>query len=320
MNNIIDLIQQSQTVVLVSHINPDGDAVGSLLALKTALSKLGKQVTAVLLNGTPAAFRFLDVQENEIQMSLPLEEGALYLILDASDLGRTGYYASFQSLKDNNHFAYIDHHPKGDLDKFVDACYHNENISSTSELVYQLIIDLGVKIDPHIADCILTGIYTDTGGFQHSNTSAQTLAVVSDLMQRGGRLEKIVQKITLSKSLVNLKLLGISLERLRLKKYGLAISYLQHEEIQELGGSNEELNGIIGQLNSLDNISACLFITEAVPNQIRGMLRSGSNSTLRVNRLAELLNGGGHPKASGFVLPGHLKKDSAGWHVLPKFE
>jgi phosphoesterase RecJ-like protein len=320
MNNIIDLIQQSQAVVLVSHLNPDGDAVGSLLALKAALLKLGKQATAVLLNGTPSAFRFLDVQDKEIQMSLPLKEGALYLILDASDLGRTGYYASFQALKANNHFAYIDHHPKGDLDKFVDACYYNENISSTSELVYQLIIDLGIKIDAHMAECILTGIYTDTGGFQHSNTSAQTLAVVSDLMQRGGKLEKIVQKITLSKSLINLKLLGLSLERLRLKKHGLAISYLQYEDIQELGGSNEYLNGIIGQLNSLDNISACLFITEAVRGQIRGMLRSGSNSSLKVNRLAELMSGGGHPKASGFVIPGHLKKDPAGWHILPKPE
>ena len=175
-----------------------------------------------------------------------------------------------------------------------------------------------MRITPRIATALLTGMYTDTGGFQYSNTSEETMQNAADLMRRGGRLNKIVQHISHQKSVAHLKLVGIALERLLVGWNGrCGISILTHADVLTAGAKDEDLTGVVNELNVLNGIDFVLLLTEMTPGEIRGSLRTSDSSRFNVARLARALGGGGHPRAAGFSLPGSLITSESGWRIEP---
>ena len=315
------LIEQADRIALISHINPDGDAVGSVSGLLLGLQSLGKEVTATLVHGVPEIFSFIPGSD-QVMTTLPSQDSFdLCLLLDANDLNRTGAMEEMRGIGKSGKLGGVDHHPKGDLAQYTKATMHDTDAASTTQIIYSLLLELGCKITPAIATALLTGLYTDTGGFQYSNTSNNALEVAADLMRHGGRLQKIVQEISHSKSLSGLKLLGFALERLKLTCNGrCAVSVVTHEDITTTGASSEDLGGIIGNFCSLPGIQVSLLLSELEPGIIRGSLRTGDQYSVNVSRLGKLLGGGGHPKASGFAINGSIVIENGTWKVVAQTE
>jgi phosphoesterase RecJ-like protein len=317
MHEVIKRVNDAKRIALVSHVYPDGDAVGSLVGLTLSLQGLNKEVYPVLFDGAPPIFHFLS-EAASISRTFPNPANVdIAIILDANDLSRTNFPEPLRELSKRGDLLVIDHHPRGDLLRLCSAHLHKTEASSTAELVYELISELDVKITPSIATALLTGIYTDTGGFQYQNTTTWTLDVASELMRRGAKLKTIVHEISNHKSVASLKLLGLALERMVITNDGrCTISVLTHKDISNCGGNHEDIVGIIGQLNVLPSVQICMLLIELEPGIIQGSIRTGENFKTNVSHLAKILGGGGHPRASGFTVRGHIVQQSNGkWRI-----
>lgn len=323
MQELIRLIREADQVYLITHVNPDGDAIGSLTALAVALEDSKKPVTAVLPSGVPPAFHYLESSLALHRKELPppvKNAAAVCIVLDAPDSARTGFPEVIAAYAAAGKLGFIDHHPSGDLNRLTPVSHHSVAASSTAELLHPLLTALELRLTPEICTALLTGIYTDTGGFQFSNTTTHTLELAAELMRRGAKLNTITQEITQHKTIANLRLLGTALERLRLSDNGkAAVSVLDHEDITRLKANADDTAGIVGQMNVLPESAFTLLLTEAEAGTIRGSLRSGNGPAgkkVNVGRLAKLLGGGGHPRAAGFLLSGNLSKTRHGeWKI-----
>jgi phosphoesterase RecJ-like protein len=319
MDLLSQAIKESQRIVVISHVHPDGDAIGSLLGLQLGLEQLGKEVEPALFSPVPDIFSFLPSGDKAIRQNIP-ENADLCIVLDMNDINRTGFEKEVRAYAEKGKVITIDHHPKGDLTRLSKAIFHDGSASSTAELIYRLCSTLGIRITRQIGTCLLTGIYTDTGGFQHPNTTSVTLDAASELMRRGAKLNLISQRISHTKTVAGLKLLGIALERLKIVRDGhCAISVLTQADLMKCGASSDDLEGIIGELNALPAVKMTMLLAETEPGFIRGSLRTGEGHSFSVGRLAKALGGGGHPKASGFSVSGKIHFDEAenSWQILP---
>ena len=300
MQELLKRIRAAERCVVVAHIHPDGDAVGSLVGLSLGLQQLGKQVTAVLADGVPSSFTFLAAHIPVVTEMPPYDAAhpALCISVDLADSGRTGFRDKVQEYAKAEMLGFIDHHPLGDLEKKTSAYYHTIHTSSCAELVYHVLQALEVRLTPPLATALLTGMYTDTGGFQYETTSTDTMEISAELMRRGARLQTIVEHTNGQKSIANLRLLGLAMERLSLTRNGnCAISFITREDIEKEGATADDASGIINQLNVLPGARLCMLLTEFEPGVIRGSLRSTDHPdkpALNVTPLAKLLGGGGH--------------------------
>ena len=315
MSEVSQRLSRANQVAVISHVHPDGDAVGSLSALTLALASLGKKVTPVLADAVPESFLFIGVSTGT---QLPgVEDVDLCVVLDAPDMSRTGRTEEIRAFAAAGKLVMIDHHPAGDLRKASLASIYNTEASSCAELLFDVIVDLGARITPEIATALLVGMYTDTGGFQQSNTTSRVLEQASELLKRGAKLQKIVHELHRHQSVAHLKLTGIALERIATFEKGMVTaSYLTHEDLVGVGAVSDDCTGIIGELNVLPGSQWALLIIEETPGNLRGILRTAEDSNLPVNRLARLLGGGGHPRASGFSLPGRIAQTAEGWQLV----
>lgn len=311
-----DILNTGDNFLLICHEQPDGDALGSLLALSEALEANGKKVSMVCCDAVPEVFSFLPGTER-IQSDFLIGNSEAIVLLDNGDLRRTGFPKRVLTAKEKNiPIVNIDHHPKNDLWKAATINYVDESSSSSSELVYDILCGLDWKITPKIATLLLAGIFTDTGGFHHTNTSEKVLNIVSDLLSKGAKLKLVSDKISNFHSVTRLKLWGIALNRMLInKKLGIVSSFLLRSEIEKLNASEDEVSGLINLMNSVPESKISLLLYEASDGNIRGSLRTES-SAIDVSALAKLCGGGGHKKAAGFSLRGKIEKIDNVWRVV----
>lgn len=323
MEAVSAAIQAAERCLIISHIHPDGDAVGSLVALSLGLQQLNKEVVPVLVDGVPQSFQYL-LADLEIQTELPAPpidpSQTLCITVDLADSHRTGEKEKIRAYSDFGRLAMVDHHPAGDMCHLAQAIYQDIDTSSCAELIYHLLISLGVRLTPAISTALMTGMYTDTGGFQFENTSRQTLEVGAELMKRGARLNTIVDQTTHQKSIAHLRLTGLALERLSLRRHNqIAISYLNYADLEAVNGKSEDIEGIVNQLNVLPGSKLTILLVESKPGRIRGSIRSNTNSNnkiINVTPLARLLGGGGHARASGFTIGGAFQTTNKHWQIV----
>jgi phosphoesterase RecJ-like protein len=184
--------------------------------------------------------------------------------------------------------------------------------------VYILARELGTRLTSTLSTALLTGMYTDTGGFQYGNSRNTTLTLASELLRRGARLDRIVQHIARQRSTAGLRLLGLALSRLTLTsdRKGV-VTVLALADLEACSATPEDAAGMVNSLNVLPEVAYCLFLSELESGTVRGTLRTTDGSQLDVARLAGLFGGGGHPRAAGFALPGHLTVTPTGWRIEP---
>ena len=208
----------------------------------------------------------------------------------------------------------MDHHPK--VADYSDLEIRDPYGSSTAEVIYDFLQANQIKINKNLANCILTGIITDTGNLLYESTSDKTIQIASEMITRGARFPKIIDSTWRNKSLGAMKIWGEAMKGLVInEKYNIAYSILTREMVENKGASEEELEGLSGFLNNLYGIKALLLLREDDNNRIKGSLRT-ADPNVDVSALAKYFGGGGHIRASGFSLDGQLVKTESGWKIL----
>lgn len=311
MREIIDTIRKSRTILILSHKNPDGDALGSSLGLALALRKTGKRVRCYSVNEIPPVFGFLP----GVEMFREEAERAAYdlvILLDCAALRRTGIEdirtlaASFGTL------VIIDHHPRTEVEEWPGAErreWIDEKKAATAVMIHELLGEMDIALDKDIATNLLTGIFTDTGGFQHNNTDEVALKAAAELMKKGPRIDKIAKSIFSSKNIAAIKLWGKALSRIETdRETGMVVSYVNRSDIEEAGASPDDLAGLVSLINTVSDAKFSLLLTEYDDQKIKGSLRSEEYKGVDVSEIARQLGGGGHKLASGFEMDGDLQK------------
>jgi phosphoesterase RecJ-like protein len=312
MQEVIQTIRESESILILSHKNPDGDALGSSLGLALALKGQGKTVRTFSVNEIPAVFQFLPGVEL-FRQEPEFVNYDLVLLLDCALFSRTGIDSLGRLIASFDRLAIIDHHPRTEVEKANEVhAWIDEKKSSTCVMVYELLAAMGSGMDKEIATCLLTGIFTDTGGFQHNNTDEATLKAAAELMKKGPRIDKIAKNIFQSKSLPAIKLWGTALSRIETNpQTGMAVSYVSRADIEAAGAKQEDLAGLVSLINTVSDAKFSLLLTEYDDHKLKGSLRSEEYTGVDVSQIAQSLGGGGHKLASGFEAEGDLRKNIA---------
>jgi bifunctional oligoribonuclease and PAP phosphatase NrnA len=304
-----NLVMAHDEIFLTTHKSADGDGYGSMLALAKVLERMGKRVHRVIADGAPLSLRFLSPGD-VVATQHDFVRKTLVIVLDSSELSRTGFERDIVQARENDLITIIniDHHQQVG-GSFGDVHLIDPEASSTAEIVYYFLTYNGVEIEMDVASCLLTGIFSDTGSFQHSNTSARVFGIAADLVGKGARLHKISKQMFTSKTLPSMRIWGEALSRVRIADdLGLAVSYLTWDDLQKFDATLEDVSGVVSVINTIPGIKASLLIVEAGDGLLKCSLRSEEGRGVDVSRLARLFGGGGHRLAAGFSIPGHIHK------------
>ncbi|WP_420400252.1 DHH family phosphoesterase [Flagellimonas sp.] len=306
ITTVKSILSQPQNIAIIPHKNPDGDAIGSCLALCFFLKDQGHKATVVAPNDFPKFLKWmpgcnsiLNYERENSQAKKVLEEATVVFTLDFNDLSRTGQLET--PLKEKKaDFIMIDHHqqPNG----YAKVTYSDVNMSSTCEMVYNFIEFLGAldSITPEIATNLYTGIMTDTGSFKYRTTSSRTHRVVADLMDKGASNMEIHQKVFDANSPSRLHLLGVALGNMViLPELKTAYITLSQEELDQYDFKKGDTEGFVNYGLTLEDINfAAIFIENKEEGIIKISFRSIGDFS--VNQFArEHFHGGGHDNAAG---------------------
>ncbi len=299
------LFLQAQRIVIISHRNPDADAIGANLALREALENLGKTVTSACVDSVPEDSAFLP-NAYSFQSTLSTDH-ELVVSVDCGSHEQLGFHLEHPMLLDRSQttLVNIDHHPSNDFFGAVNIVL--PETPSTCFILYHLFNSYGWEITPSMATALLHGLYYDTGCFMHPNTDAATLRVAARLKALGADQERIVKQQFHNSSISKLRLWGRALSRADLNKKSAVITAITEKDFQEEHGSLDDLSGVINYLNQVPEAKFCVLLAEDQKGNIKGSLRT-QRDDVNLSAVAGLFGGGGHTKAAGFTLPGRLKE------------
>ncbi len=287
-------IYQSQTIVLACHVNPDGDALGSMLGLALALLPLGKTVTCLSEDGVPAMLTFLPGAER-VQQATDQSAFDLALVVDSGDLPRVG--STIQPVIGRaGRVVDIDHHVTAGA--FGDVRVLDAQAASTAEIVYALLRTLQTPITPEIATCLFTGIITDTGSFRFQNVTPNTLQVAAALLEAGAPPAFISEHVFENRTFAATQLLGHALASLQKTSDSRIVwARITASDFAEVGATDQDTEGIVSYVRGVQEAEVGILFREMAGGGVRVSLRS--RDTVNVAEVAALFGGGGHRMASG---------------------
>lgn len=300
-DEIIDVINSFSSFLVTSHARPDGDALGSELAMYHVLHDMGKDVVVYNKDKTPAVYEFLPGSKN-ITHSLDSVSGFdVAVVLDCSDLARVGDEENrIGSIK---RIVNIDHHVS--VGTFSDLLLVDSTASSTGEIIYRLLKHMGVTITKEIATNIYAAIMTDTGSFCYSNTGVETFRVAADLVANGADSRHIAKNIYETKPVIQIRLMRDVLNTLEFYEGGKVGSvYVTQEMLLKEGALPEHTEGFVDIVRSIEGVAIALFYYETSPNRFKVSLRSKGSED--VEKIAGRLGGGGHVNASACRVEGDI--------------
>lgn len=306
--------QKAQNIVIISHRNPDADSVGSNLALRQILEEAGKTVTSACVDPVPKDIHFLP-GATTFQTSFNLRTTDLIICVDAGSTSQTGFLDRHpEILQSGKPIINIDHHPSNNG-------YGTTNLvipdaASATLVLFNLFKISGVKITPSIATCLLCGLYYDTGSFMHSNTDEQVYATADELMRSGADMRKIVKNMYKNRSIEQLRTWGKILDGMKVTPNNVVVSGITQEELETCHSTPSETSGIIDYLSTVKDARFAALLVEDGNGNIRGSFRTRKND-INLSEMAGMFGGGGHKKASGFTLPGELRKETV-WSIKEK--
>jgi phosphoesterase RecJ-like protein len=304
----VELIQRSTRPLLICHVYPDGDAIGSLLGLGLGLRALGKTPTLACEHPSPPKFSFLSGYDTIVN-TLDSDQFDLVIGLDSSDLARLGNVYDADRLH-GIPLVIIDHHATNLY--FGDVNLVDPTVASTAQLVLALLDHLGVPVEQDIANCLLTGITTDTVGFRTANVTPQVMKDTMRLMEAGASLSLVAQRSFNQRPLIELSLLARGLGRLE-AEHGLAYSEILLADRRACGYQGGGDVGLVGMLARTKEVHIAAVFVEKENNEVEVGFRADPGYD--VAQVALGLGGGGHAAASGCTVPGSLEAVKA--RVLP---
>ncbi len=291
LDNIIEEINNAKNIVILTHENPDGDAIGSSLAMYSALKQIGKNVD-VIIPEYPKTFEFLP-NSKEI-----LKEGKNYnydlaIALDCGDIKRLDGFSKY--FEDANVKISIDHH--GSNTMFADYNFVDPASPACSQILVIVLGALGVVIDKDIGTCLLTGIITDTGGFKYKGVTSETFEFVAELLNKGVNVSDVYKKVLQTVSRTRFSLMQIAINRLEFLEDGkLTFTYITKEDEQKVGAGNNDYDGIVEMGRDIEGVEVSIFLRET-DNGYKISLRS--NDYVNVSDICLMFSGGGHVRAAG---------------------
>jgi len=286
--------------MITSHIRPDGDGLGSGLALYWMLLSLGKEADVVLRDRVPPAYNVLPGSDRVLVQDDVTHRYDAAFIIECSDVDRPG----LPSLA-NQFVVNIDHHST--TEAFGDINWIDATSAAVGEMIYNLCKALGVEVTKEIAECIYTALLTDTGSFHFSNTTERTLKIASELVRRGVEPARISQALFYSYPFSKIKLMGRVLAAIERDESGrIAWVTMDRETMYEADACEEDADGIVNHALSVGDVDAVAFFKEISPGAYRVSLRSkGKNNVAKV---AERFGGGGHRNAAGCRIEGEFEE------------
>ncbi len=313
MNNrlekILDFIKRSRTILITSHRDPDGDSVGSQLALLELVESRGKSCRIINQSDLPCKYKFLDphgkVENLETVKDQKVVEAApdLVFVLDSTSISRVGQVEKL--IPPSAVLINIDHHP--DNEKFGAFNYVDVDASAVGEIIFSLLKVSGFPITPSVANQLYAAILSDTGRFKFSNTSSRCLRVCAELIESGADPKYVVNQIYFNHSLPFLKLLGSILSNPEIMAEGrICAMTVKCDLLSGLGVDPKEMEGVVNYSLFLKGVEIGLLFTEKENGKTKVNLRS--QNEFDVTKVARAFGGGGHRNAAGCTLKCSLKQ------------
>src|SRR6478609_250034 len=296
---VADAIRDHDRFVITTHENPDGDALGSLLAANLALEQLGKDTVMVLHGDAPLPNEYAFMQLGDLQRRWP--DDVAEQVLLAVDCANESRIADPEVLGRVPLSINVDHHH--DNTRFGQINVVVADASSTGEVLRDLFRELGVELTPDIAEALYIALVTDTGRFQYTNTTPKALRLAAELVDAGADVHRVFQGVYESVQFAKLKLLARALERAQIYDGGrLVVSYLLKDDFAEVGAEEPFSEGIIDHLRSVEGSEMVALIREPPRDEgpARRISLRSSHDEVDVSAVAREMGGGGHRQAAGF--------------------
>jgi bifunctional oligoribonuclease and PAP phosphatase NrnA len=297
LEQVLDNIKKRSEFLLTSHARPDGDAVGSLLALSGILHKMGKTAEIVMSDSVPVIYKPLPYSDTIIHAAEVNGRYEAAILLECDSVQRTRLQGLEQHFLIN-----IDHHvtakPFADIN-WIDPC-----ACATAEMVYRLGKAAGVRITPDIATCLYTAVLTDTGSFCYSPTNAHTFELARQLAEHGADPARVAQNVYFSNPTSKMRLLGAALSKLH-REGPITWMTVTREDMDKCGALEEDCEGLVNYALGIAGVEVAMFFRELSNHRVRVSMRS--KGAVNVSSIAEKFGGGGHQCASGFSVEGPLE-------------
>ncbi|MFH1284363.1 MAG: bifunctional oligoribonuclease/PAP phosphatase NrnA [Candidatus Peregrinibacteria bacterium] len=296
-------VNKAEKILIISHRKPDSDTLGSALCLKIWLEKEGKDVTLACCDKPSGAFSFMPGIDSFTDEFSPADFD-LMIIVDVGASHMTNFHLKYADIFECGvPVVNIDHHASNDN-------YGNINIvdptaSSTTLILYRMLKYFGVNFDSKMATCLLTGIYGDTGSFMHSNTNKEVFEAAAELMKSGACVAKISGALFNTNTVPALRLWGRVFENSYITADDVVMSVIKDADYDEVGAGPENLSGVVDYLSMVPGVKFAALINEDRKGNLKGSLRT-RHAGVDVSRIASVFGGGGHSKASGFIVKGKL--------------
>jgi phosphoesterase RecJ-like protein len=303
----VELVRRHRRFLLTTHVRPDGDGLGSILALGEVLRLQGKEVQLVIPSTLPSRYAFLDPEKRIEVFSKPGDRwrnAEVVIIMDTGTWNQMGDFGPFLRQLSAVRVV-IDHHQTQDdlgAMRFIDA-----GAEATGRLAHQAILALGRTLPLTSAEALLVALAMDTGWFRHGNTTAATLHLAAELVQAGARPDFLYDQLFENNSLPSLKLRGLMLERLQVTHGGqVGYSEIRQSDYVASGATPQDTEDLVNYTRSVAGVEVGLFFMEQPKGGVKVSFRS--RSRVDVARLAERFGGGGHRRAAGAVVQATLEE------------
>ena len=311
MKQIVSHLKYSRSLLVATHINPDGDAIGSLISMGLALEALGKQISLHCASPIPAVYRFLPATDKITGVYDPAIDFDTAVILDCGNFKRVG--PALPQIEKIETVINLDHHVTNT--GFGDFQVVDTAACATAEILYRLIKKLGVAITPGMATSIYTGILTDTGSFRFSNTNRAAFAICEEMVAIGMDPYKVAQNVYGTYSLGRIKLLNLALDSIELAADGkVSIMTLTRSMLAETGTHPDDIDGLINYARRIEDVKLAVLLQEmengrrAEDSAPRYHVSLRSDGAVDVAEIAAAFGGGGHKVAAGFNIDSPLEE------------
>lgn len=300
LEHILEEIKKAKKIVILTHENPDGDAIGSSLGMYIALRKMGKEPD-IIIPELPRVYNFLPEIEN-VKKEGPKEPYDLAIALDCATIKMLNGWANY--FEDAKVKVTIDHH--GTNTMYGDYNYVNPDAPACAQTLISIIQYFGVEIDKKIGTCLLTGIITDTGGFQYQSTTPETFEFAAELLQTGVNVSDVYKRVMNTMTKANFELRKRAIERMEFFKEGkIAFTYVTKEDIEEANAETGDFEGIVEEGRNIEGVEVSIFLRETQKG-FKVSLRS--NDYVNVSDVCLLFGGGGHIHAAGCTIAQSLEQ------------
>ena len=292
LDDILEEIKKANSIVILTHEAPDGDAIGSSLAMHLALKQLGKE-SDIIIPEYSRLFSFLPGAE-EIKKESVVKEYDLAIALDCGDLKRLKCGEEY--FETSKRKIEIDHHSSNTM--FGDLNFVNPVSPACCEILIEIFGYFGINIDKEIGSCLVAGIITDTGGFRYSGVTAETFEFTAELLRLGVNISEIYKRVQDTKTRANFELTKLIIDRMEILEDGkVTFTYITKQDEIDVGAEAGDHEGLVEIGRDIEGVEVSIFIREKDEGGFKVSMRS--NSYVNVADICLLFSGGGHPMAAG---------------------